>query len=72
MWNEECGMWNEKCALNIRLVPDLGLSAGGGNGLIAYLEDEVTLFEGPLAVGTYEGEFLCRKLEGDCLHLAWL
>ena len=40
--------------------------------MCADLEEEVTLFEGPAAVGTYEGEGLGRELEGDGLGLAWL
>jgi len=48
------------------------LGAGGGNSLIAYLQDEVTLFEGPLATSTNKGEFLGWKLEGNSLGLSWL
>ena len=58
--------------LDIRGVPDFGLSAGGGDGQGADLEEEVTLFEDPAAVGTYEGKGLGRELEGDGLGLTWL
>ena len=58
--------------LDIRGVPDFGLSAGGGDGQGADLEEEVTLFEGPAAIGTYEGEGLGWELEGDGLGLSWL
>lgn len=57
--------------LDIRGVPDFGLGAGGGDGLCADLEEEVTLFEGPAAVGTDEGEGLGGELEGDGLGLTW-
>ena len=58
--------------LNIRGVPDFGLGAGGGDGEVADLQKEVTLFEGPAAVGTDESEGLGRELEGDGLGLTWL
>ena len=57
---------------DIRGVPDFGLGAGGGNGQGADLQEEVTFFEDPFAVGSYEGEGLGGELEGDGLGLAWL
>ena len=57
---------------DIRGVPDFGLGAGGGDGEGADLEEEVTLFEGPAAICTYEGEGLGGELEGDGLGLSWL
>ena len=53
-------------------VPDLGLGAGCANLLVADLQEEIALFERPLAVSTYEGEGLGRELEGDGLGLTWL
>lgn len=60
------------CTLDVRLVPDFSLTAGGGNGLVADLQNEITLLEGPAAVGSYEGEGLGGELEGDGLGLARL
>ena len=57
--------------LDVRRVPDLRLGAGSADLLVADLEEEVTLFENPAAVGTYEGEGLGGELEGDGLGLTW-
>ena len=54
---------------DVRGVPDFGLGAGGGDGEGADLEEEVTLFEGPAAIGTDEGEGLGGEGEGDSLGL---
>ena len=56
---------------DVRGVPDFGLGAGGGNGQGADPQEEITFFEGPAAIGTYEGEGLGWELEGDGLGLTW-
>ena len=45
---------------------------GGGDGQVADLQEEVTLFEDPAAVGSDEGESLGGELEGDGLGLTKL
>ncbi len=57
---------------DIGCIPDLGALAENGNSLVADLQDEITLFERPFAIGTYEGKRLGRELEGNSLHLTWL
>ena len=57
--------------LDVRRVPDLRLGASSANLLVADLQKEITLFEGPAAIGTDEGEGLGGQLEGDGLGLAW-
>jgi len=58
--------------LDIRRVPDFGLGTGGGNAEVTDLQEEVTLFEDPFAIGSYKGEGLGGELEGDGLGLTWL
>ena len=55
--------------LDVRGIPDLGLGAGSADLLVADLQEEVTFFENPFAVGSYEGEGLGGELEGDGLGL---
>ena len=55
---------------DIRHVPDFGLGTGGAYLQVADLQEEITLFEDPFAVGSYEGEGLGWQLEGDGLGLA--
>ena len=58
--------------LDIRCVPYLGFRADDRNRLVTNLQDEVTLFECPLAVSTCEGKALGRQLEGNGLRLTRL
>lgn len=57
--------------LDVRGVPDLRLGAGSADLLVADLQEEITFFENPLAIGSDEGEGLGGELEGDGLGLAW-
>ena len=41
--------------LDVRGIPDFGLGAGSADLLVADLQEEVTFFEDPLAIGSYEG-----------------
>ena len=65
-------MFTSLALSNVWLVPDLGLGAGRADLLVADLQEEVALFERPLAVSTYEGEGLGGQLEGDGLGLTRL
>ena len=58
--------------LDIWFVPNLCLCASSTNTLVAYLQNEVTLFQSPATISTYECQALCRKTEGNSLCLAWL
>ena len=40
---------------DVRGIPDFGLGAGCADLLVADLQEEVTFFEDPLAIGSYEG-----------------
>ena len=57
--------------LDVRGIPDFGLGAGSADLLVADLQEEITFFKNPFAVGSYEGEGLGGELEGDGLGLAW-
>ena len=46
--------------LDVRGIPDFGLGAGSADLLVADLQEEITFFEDPFAVGSYEGEGLGR------------
>ena len=39
--------------LDVRGIPDFGLGAGSADLLVADLQEEVTFFEDPLAIGSY-------------------